>query len=295
VTGDDDEDEIGRGHTDYPVRKVKSMVWTALGAAAIGYIAMAALMVVFQSRLLFFPDRHIVMTPADVGLPYESVKFDAEDGVTLAGWFVPGRSESRGVALFCHGNAGNISHRLEAIQTFHRLGLDTFIFDYRGFGESGGKVSEQGTYMDAAGAWQYLVRTRHVAPEDIVIVGRSLGGAIAAWLAQDRTPRALIVEATFSSVPDVGAKAYPIFPVRLLSRFRYATAEYVRNVTSPILVVHSRADEMIPIELGRKVFDAANEPKQFLELQGSHNEGFFRSASVYEKGIAEFLALDDRP
>ena len=265
------------------------MLWTALLIPIGLCVALLALVFFFQPRLVYFPTRAIEMTPAAIGLAYEAVRFQAADGIELAGWFVPAEG-ARGVALFCHGNAGNISHRLDTLQILHRLGLSTLIFDYRGYGQSEGRPTERGTYLDAEAAYHYLVQQRAVDPGEIIIWGRSLGGAIASWLAQEHTPRALILESTFTSVPDIAAHLYPFLPVRLLSRFRYDTLGHVSRVSCPILVVHSRDDEMIPFSHGRRLFEAAGEPKEFLEIRGSHNEGFIVSADWYEERIASFLA-----
>lgn len=242
-----------------------------------------------QSRYIYFPDRSLLADPSSIGLQFESVYFEAADGIKLSGWFIPSDS-ARGVLLFCHGNAGNISHRLESIQIFHQLGLDVFIFDYRGYGQSEGKPTETGTYQDAAAAWRYLVEERKLASTDIVVFGRSLGGAIASWLAQQHTPRALIVESSFTSIPDIAATLYRYLPVRQLLRFDYNTAEYLSRVNCPVLVVHSRNDEMMPFSHGQRLFEVAGEPKQFLEISGTHNEGFLMSGERYEQGLDVFIS-----
>jgi len=264
------------------------MLWTALLIPVGLCAALLALVFFFQPRFVYFPTRAIVMTPADIGLPYETVRFQAADGVELSGWFVPAEG-SRGVVLFCHGNAGNISHRLDTLEILHRLGFSTLIFDYRGYGQSEGKPTEQGTYLDAEAAHRYLVQQRAVDPGEIIFFGRSLGGAIVAWLAQEHTPQALIMESTFTSVPDLAAHLYPYLPVRYLSRFRYNTVDNLSRVSCPVLIVHSRDDEMIPFSHGRRLFEGASEPKKFLEIRGSHNEGFMISADWYEEGLASFL------
>jgi len=269
--------------------RVWRMFWPVVLIPVGLYIGLVTLLFLFQSRFLYFPTRPITMTPAVIGLSYEDVRFQAADGVVLSGWFVPAE-RPKGVVLFCHGNAGNMSHRLESIRVFHRLGLSTLIFDYRGYGQSEGKPTEQGTYLDAEAAWRYLVQRREVDPAEVFVFGRSLGGAIAAWLARGHTPKALIMESTFTSVPDIAAQLYPYLPVRLLSRFHYNAANYVRQVNCPVLIVHSRDDEMIPFSHGRRLFETANEPKEFLEIRGSHNEGFMTSADRYEEGLASFIS-----
>jgi len=275
-------------------QKHSRMVWFLVLIPLGLYVTLVTLLWAFQSRLIYFPVRRMSASPTDIELSYETVEFEAADGVDLFGWFIPAESPS-GVILFCHGNAGNISHRLESIQVFHRLGFSTFIFDYRGYGRSEGKPSERGTYLDAAGAWRYLVEQRKVASTEIVIFGRSLGGAVAVWLAQNNPPKALIIESTFTSVRDVAAESYPYLPVRLLSRFDYDVIDYLRKVNAPVLIVHSRDDETISFSHGLRLFEIANEPKEFLELHGNHNQGFMMSAGRYEAGLTSFVAKHSHP
>lgn len=257
----------------------------AIGAGL--YIFLMLFLFVFQSSLIYFPDNQIISTPHEIGLNYDAVSFKATDGVELSGWFIPASSEI--VVLFCHGNAGNISDRLDSLQVFHKLGLNTFIFDYRGYGESAGKTTEQGTYRDAEGAWNFLVREKGFKQDEIIIFGRSLGGAVAAHLAMTQQPSALILESTFTSIPDLGAGLYPFFPVRLLSRFNYSVVDFVRRVHCPVLVVHSLEDDIVPYGLGVKVYRAANEPKEFLEIAGDHNSGFLMSGESYMNGLRSFI------
>jgi alpha-beta hydrolase superfamily lysophospholipase len=252
------------------------------------YFVLLVFLLMFQSDLIYFPQREITFLPGTMGLSYEDVYFKTADGVNLHGWFVPAE-RGRGVVLFCHGNAGNISHRLESIQIFHRLGLDTFIFDYRGYGKSEGRISEEGTYLDVEAAWQYLVSNQKISDDKIIIWGRSLGGSIAAWIGQKHTAKLLILESVFTSVPDMGAEIYPFFPVRLLARFKYKTIDYVKQVNFPVLIIHSPEDEIIPFVHGRRLFEAAKEPKKFLEISGSHNEGFIFSGKHYENGLDSFI------
>jgi len=252
-------------------------------------VVFVALFYIFQSHYIYYPERNLQADPSTIGLQFDSVCFETADGVTLSGWFVPSDS-ARGVILFCHGNAGNISHRLESIQIFHRLGLDVFIFDYRGYGQSEGKPTEQGTYEDAKAAWRYLIEERQLAPADIIVFGRSLGGAVASWLAQSHTPRALILESTFTSLGNVAATLYPYLPVRLLLRFQYNTAEHLDSVNCPVLIVHSRNDEIMPFSHGLRLFEIAREPKEFLEITGTHNEGFVTSGKHYEEGLNAFIS-----
>ncbi len=264
-----------------------SGIWVVVAVAG-AYIIFAGLLFIFQSHFVYYPERILVADPGSIGLNFENVSFETSDRVELSGWFIPSPGAS-GVILFCHGNAGNISHRLESVQMFHRLGLDVFIFDYRGYGQSKGKPTEQGTYKDVEAAWRYLIETRQVNPDQIVVFGRSLGGAIASWLAQTHPPGALILESTFTSLPDIAATLYPYLPVRWLSRFEYDTAERLGRVDCPVLIVHSRDDEIMPFGHGRQLFEAAKEPKRFLEISGTHNEGFITSGGHYEEGLNAFI------
>lgn len=270
--------------------------------SALGYLAVVAVTVYLlfglmlylsQEGMIYYPDlpsRAVTLTPDAHGMDYEPVGFDTEDGERLRGWFIPAQ-QARATLLFHHGNAGNISHRLDSIRLFHDLGLSVFIFDYRGYGESSGRPSEAGTYRDAEAAWRQLTVERAIDPRTIVIFGRSLGAAIAAHLARVHPPRALILESAFTSVPDFGAEHYPLFPVRLLARIRYDTRQALRSVRSPVLIVHSRDDEIIPFRHGEQLYEAANEPKRFLPIHGDHNAGFLVSGERYREGLREFLNI----
>jgi len=257
----------------------------------VSYGLLIAVVYLMQSRMLYLPGvpgRMLAMTPIDAGMDYQDVSIKTADGVTLHGWFVGGQSDQ--VLLFFHGNAGNISHRLESIRQFHDLGLSILIIDYRGFGQSGGRTTESGIYRDAEAAWRYLTEDRRVSASDIVLFGRSLGASVASWLAARHQPMALIVESAFTSVPDIAQELYPWLPARWLSRFNHATRDYVRDVRSPILVVHSRDDEIIPFRHGEAILASANEPRVLLALRGTHNDGFLRDERVYIEGIRTFLA-----
>ena len=252
------------------------------------YLGVIVIMLIFQNRFIYFPDTDVSATPAAVGLSFEPVAFAADDGVALTGWFVPAE-DTRATVLFCHGNAGNISHRLNTLTAFHRLGLDVFIFDYRGYGESAGKPSEAGLYRDADAAWRWLTKVRRVAPDRIIIVGRSLGGAVAAHLARERSPRALALESAFTSMADLGAHIYPWLPVRWILRSQFDTAEAISELTCPVLIVHSPDDRIVPYRFGRKLFEGAPEPKTFLEIAGGHNDGFETWGEIYADGWQKFL------
>lgn len=262
--------------------------WRVLAPVAGVYGVLLLALFSLQSCLVYYPTRDKVATPESVGLEYESIGLSTDDGLTLDGWFVPAK-EARGVILFFHGNAGNISHRLRSVEIFHRLRFSTFIFDYRGYGHSEGEPSEQGTYKDADAAWRYLTEERGVPPEKIVLFGRSLGGAIAANAATRHRAGALVLESAFTSIPDVAAEIYWFFPARWLARIDYDTMGALGSISSPTLFIHSPDDELIPYDHGRALYAAAKEPKRFLEIGGGHNRGFLRSGTVYTDGVDAFL------
>jgi fermentation-respiration switch protein FrsA (DUF1100 family) len=265
------------------------MLFSLTIMAAIAYGALALVIFIAQPGLIYYPEtgRHIIAAPDYVGLAYEPIEISTADGETLHGWFVPAPA-AKGTMLFFHGNAGNISHRMEYLLMFHRLGYNTFIFDYRGYGQSSGSPSESGTYLDAQSAWRYLTEAKGIPPARIVLFGESLGGAVAAWLAMNEKPGALVLASVFTSVPDMAAKIYPFLPVRLLSRFDYNTIEYLQSVTCPVFVAHSPQDDIVPFAHGRALYQAAPEPKQFLELQGGHNSGFIFMQEDWMKALGKF-------
>ena len=273
-----------------------STVWKFLILAACLYAGITALVYFRQSSLIYYPNiagRNLDASPQQIGLAFEDVELLTEDKIRLHGWFIPS-DNARGTLLFFHGNAGNISHRLDSIAIFNRMNLDVFIFDYRGYGQSQGRVSETGTYLDAEAAWFYLVETRAIDADEIIVFGRSLGASIAAWLASRHRPAALILESSFSSVPSMAQRLYPVLPVKWLSNFSYDTRQYVSRIECPLLVAHSKDDEIIPYAEGRLVFDAAPASKQFLDMRGGHNDGFIATGQAYSDGLSRFIesALD---
>ena len=252
------------------------------------WVLFSLLLYLFQPRFIYFPQSEIDHTPDMVGLPYEDIHFKTEDDVLLNGWFIPVEN-AKNTLLFFHGNGGNISHRLESLKIFHGMGLSVFIIDYRGYGQSQGTSSEQGTYQDAEAAWKFLTKTRGVPESEIIIFGRSLGGAVAIWLATKYTPNLLILESTFTSVADMGKHYYPYLPIHLLARIKYASIDRIEAIHSPILISHSRTDEIVPFKFGRALFEKAQTPKIFLELKGGHNDGFITTGPPYIHGLENFI------
>lgn len=271
------------------------MLLTLVMTISFTYVGACIGLYLFQGRLLYVPSSELTATPADVGLEYEDVWLTAKDGVGLHGWYVPYQTP-RAVVLYFHGNAGNISERVETLRIFHRLRLSTFILDYHGYGMSGGRPSEAGTYLDAQAAWEYLIQERGVPAEHIVVFGRSLGAAVAAWLIARRRPRAAVIESAFTSLPDVAAENYPLLPIRWLARFRYDTLDNLRRAECPVLIAHSRDDRLIALHHGRRLFDAIPGDKDFFEFTGAHKDGFLTSGEHYVAGIDRFVTqVLDRP
>lgn len=254
----------------------------------LGYVTLMFLVWLLQGCMVHFPRSELIATPADIGLNYEDLTITTVDDERLHGWYlsVP---EARGVLLFLHGNAGNISHRLESLEIFRQLNLNVLIVDYRGYGRSSGRPSERGLKRDAEAALDYLLIEKNFKPGQIVAFGRSLGAALAADLGAHHQLAGVILESAFTSVADVGADLYPFLPVRLLVRYQYNTLESLKAVSAPVLVVHSPDDEIIPFAHGRKLYQSASEPRSFLTIQGSHNAGFLRSRDVYMAGLDDFL------
>ena len=259
-----------------------------LGGLALAYAWACLYLYLAQTKQIYKPLRDMAATPEGHGLPYDDIEFHAADGVRLNGWYVPCAGAGR-LLMFFHGNTRNISYCLDSVSLFHRLGFDVFLFDYRGYGRSDGSPGEQGTYLDAEAAWRYLVNVRRVDPSSIVMLGRSLGAAIASWLAVTHPPRALVIESTFTSLPDVAAEIYPYLPARLLARHHYPVAQYLPRIHCPLLIVHSPEDEITRFHHATALLAVANEPKELFEISGRHYDGYSTSGKTYEEGLDRFF------
>lgn len=254
------------------------MLWSVLQIIFLVYLGLVSLIYFKQSSLVFQPgiDRDFRASPADIGLTFAALKLVTEDAETLDGWFVPASptAQARALVVFFHGNAGTIGHRLDYLRMFHDLGFATLIVDYRGYGMSSGTPSEAGTYLDAEAIWRHATFALGFPANRIVVFGESLGGGVATHLAATSRPAALVLASTFTSVPDMGAERYPLLPIRLLARIGYDNLARLEQIECPLLVIHSRNDDIIPFIHGQRLFAAARPPKQFLEIAGGHNEGF---------------------
>jgi len=243
-----------------------------------------------EESLIFHPASRIERTPGDVGLVFDDQYFSAADGVRLNGWFVPANGASL-TLLWFHGNAGNIGHRVDNIRLVHdKVNINIFIFDYRGYGRSGGTISEEGTYRDGAAAVDFLRNRYDVGAKQLILFGRSLGAAPALEAATIVPPLAVILESPFASIRDMAREMFPVLPIGALLRTRYDNLEKVRKIKSPLLVLHGDHDEVVPFAQGKKVFDAAPEPKSFYTIVGAgHNNTYIVGGERYFLTLKEHI------
>jgi fermentation-respiration switch protein FrsA (DUF1100 family) len=225
--------------------------------------------------------------PSSFNIPFEDVYIKTRDGLTINGWFIP-HSNARYTLLFCHGNAGNISHRMEKLQLLSNIGINIFIIDYRSYGKSEGRPSEKGFYLDADAAYRYLVNKRRITPQQIILYGESLGGAVAIDLAAKAKVKAIIIEGGFSDEGDMARTIYPFMPTFVLSN-KFDSLGKIKKVKAAKLFIHSLDDEIVPFELGYRLYRAAGEPKEFVKIRGGHNNAFLNSEEKYISSISSFL------
>jgi fermentation-respiration switch protein FrsA (DUF1100 family) len=242
----------------------------------------------FEKRTIFYPSKIIEFNPSGVGLEYEDVFFNTQDGIALHGWFIPAR-DAFATVLHCHGNAGNISHRVELARLFNERKMNFFIFDYRGFGKSKGSPGEKGTYLDAQAAYGYLVKTKDIPPERLVVYGKSLGAAIAIDLATKVKAAALISESGFTSTTNLAMDVYKFIPLWLFVTQKYDSIVKIGRINIPKLIIHSQNDEIIPFSHGKKLFEKASEPKEMYIMQGGHNDAFYIYSDKCMQKIEDFL------
>jgi hypothetical protein len=274
------------------------LVRVLVGASIAYGVTFIVLWTQLEKRFVFFPVAELLYTPNDVNLQYEDVRVQTSDDLELQGWFVPGEPEtasgpdSNVTWLWFHGNGGNIGHRIgELALAHHRTGANIFIFDYRGYGESGGTASEQGTYLDSRAVVEYLASRPDVDPDRIVYLGHSLGAAVALELALTRPPLAMVLVSPFASVRDMANLTLPFPPVGWLVRNHYDSISRIRQLDTPILVLHGDQDETVPMSQGRKLYDAANQPKRFQILKGAtHNDTYEVAGKQYWGAIESFLS-----
>ena len=254
---------------------------------AIAYLMILVLLMFLEESMIFFPSKYPQGIWKPGGLPFEDAEFQAADGTKLHGWYVP-HEHSTATVLFLHGNAGNITDRVDSLERLHEVvGASVLIFDYRGYGRSAGKPSEKGIMADARAARAWLAKKENIPEREIVMMGESLGGGVAVDLAAADGARALVLISTFNRLPDVAAYHYPYFPVRLLMRTKFDSESKIPNYRGPLLQFHGRDDTIVPFRFGKKLFDAANEPKE-LVVSERHDHNDYVPTSFYEK-LKKFL------
>lgn len=243
----------------------------------------------YEKRGIYFPIKGIDFTPSDIGLRYEDIYFMTKDKIKLNGWFIPAIN-SKATLLYCHGNAGNISHRLQILEIFNKLNLNVFIFDYRGYGRSQGRPSETGLYLDAEAAYDYLIERRDVSKDRIIAFGKSIGANVAIDLASKRNVSLIIAYGGFSCAYDMGKRIFPFLPLfKWIVTVKFDAQNKIKDIDIPKLIVHSIDDEIIPFELGKKLFEAAAVPKEFYSMRGGHNEAILAAKEEYSLKINSFL------
>ena len=251
-------------------------------------VVLTAIVYIFQDRVVFIPTREMVLSPNEINLPYEEDYVVVDSGQRIHMWYFPVEGAASTV-LFCHGNAGNISHRVYTAQFLTSLGVNLLLFDYRGFGQSEGRPSEAHVYADARAAYDWLIRKKQAAPNSIIIFGRSLGGAVAVELATQVECAGVVVESSFTSAREMGKIMLPWMPDWAMKRFSFETEQRISQVRCPVLVTHSPDDDLIPYEMGRRLFAAAPSPKEFIQLSGGHNDRVYYDSNIYVNGLQKFF------
>ena len=260
----------------------------------VGYLVVLLMLMFFENKMIYMPAKYPTGNWEPDDLAVEDVYFTAVDGTRLHGWYLE-HSEPRGHALFAHGNAGNITGRASILRAWRdRLGVSILVFDYRGYGRSDGSPNEQGVLQDARAARSWLARRAGIEEHSVILAGRSLGGAVAVDLAADGGARALVLESTFTSLPDVAAGHYPWVPVRMLMKTQLNSLEKISGYQGPVMMSHGDVDEIVPYHLGRQLFDAVqSESKKFVTIDGGfHNDP--QPSSYYDE-LESFLDGLDRP
>lgn len=245
----------------------------------------------FENAMIYVPSRTVTAHPGSLGLPWKRLELVASDGVRLSAWLIPSeRERDRTPVMLClHGNAGNLSDRLEKMALFRKAGAEQLWVEWRGYGESAGRPSEEGFYRDAKAARDWLASVRGVPPERLVLYGESLGAGAAVELAVRAPAAGLIVDSGFTSVPDMARIVLPWFPRRLIVT-RFDNLAKMPSVKIPILFLHSPQDEIVPYEMAQRNFAAAGGPKSFAHLKGGHNDGFLETGAAYGAAVREFLS-----
>ena len=241
----------------------------------------------YEHRNIYIPAKEFIITPDEIGINYKEINFSSADYTLLNGWYI--EADSDRVIIFLHGHRDNISYRMEHIGIIQSLGYNLFIFDYKGFGKSNGYPTETGLYNDGLGAYRTLLKDFNFKPEEIILFGRSLGGAVAIHLASLVNVNCLIIESGFLSIYHLSYDILGFHVPKWLISNRYESINKIEQISIPKLLIHSENDELIPYYHGIQLFEAAQEPKKFLKIQGTHNTAFIDSKDLYSRTLQEFL------
>ncbi|MFQ5598653.1 MAG: alpha/beta hydrolase [Nitrospiria bacterium] len=261
------------------------LAWVALWALAVFTGGCAV-----EKGFIFFPEKTLISTPHDVSLPYEDITLTAADGVRINAWYVPFQGSQK-TLLWFHGNAGNIGNRVDLLHLLHRkLKVNILIIDYRGYGKSGGEISETGTALDARAAYDYLINRDDIDPRRIILFGRSLGAAVAVELATELQFGGLILESPFTSIRDMARERFSFLPVDTVIKTRYDSLSKIKSVHLPLLILHGDRDQIVPFQQGRRLFEAANRPKRFHTISnGGHNDTYVVGGRAYFEALLRFI------
>ncbi len=243
----------------------------------------------FQKNLIHIPYKQLTSNPLELSMTFEEVVLTTPDQASLHAWYIP-HPEAQYTFWIFSGNAGNKSYMLDTIRLIHDLGYSVFIYDYRTYGPSTGRLTEWNMYQDTAVVWNYLTEVKHTPPEHIILHGRSLGTAMATWVATQTSPAAVILESGFTSMTEMAQNLYGWLPIRLLLQWNYDNLGRIRNISTPILIIHSPDDEIVPFSYAQRLYDAAVSKKQFLKISGNHLEGYMENRDKYASGIKNFIS-----
>lgn len=271
-------------------RKAKLVIFGLICIAAVTSIAIIIGIPFLENHFIYYPSREFTGLPSDFGIEFEDVYFRAEDGVKLHGWYVPSKG-AKSVILFFHGNAGNISDRLDnIIQLRNQAGVDVFIIDYHGYGKSEGSPNEKNLYMDGRAAMKELRRRLGKSDKKVIVFGRSLGGAVAVDVASGAECDALILESTFTSMPEIAGELFPIPHLKKLICTKFDSISKIGSIKAPKMIIHGENDTMISISHGQRLFKEATEPKEFYPIPGAdHNNTYITAGNEYFRRVAEFI------
>jgi len=265
---------------------IMPILWTAV-IVLMGWFMLRK----FEYSQVYHPSRALAANADELHRPFEELFLPVENNGAIHGWFFPAATNGalkEKVFLVCHGNAGNIGDRLDLASLLLNLGANVLLFDYRGYGRSTGRPSEEGTYQDAMAAYQWL-RQKNFQGTNILAYGESLGGGIATELALRQPLGALILQSTFTSIPDVGAEIFPWLPVRLIGTIQYDTRHKLPEIKIPVLILHSPDDGLVAFHHAEENFAAANSPKYLVKLSGDHNDALSSAPSEIETAIRQLL------